>query len=59
MSATEYTQTEQHSSVKIAMTAKGDATVEVKAYSHDLDALEATRIRAVEIYRATVADVRP
>lgn len=48
---------EQRSSVKIAQTAKGDPTVEVKAYSHDLDSLEETRKAAVAAYKATLQDL--
>jgi len=58
MSTPERQDNEQRSSVKIATTAKGDATVEVKAYTHDLDALDAAREKAVSVYRATVAAVR-
>jgi len=58
MSTPERQDNEQRSSVKIATTAKGDATVEVKAYTHDLDALDAAREKAVAVYRATVAAVR-
>lgn len=47
------------SSVKIKENAKGEPSVEVSSYTHDLDALDAAREKAVEIYRATVADVRP
>jgi len=51
-------QVEQHSSVQISMTAKGDATVTVKAYTHDLALMEEARQRAVAIYNATVREVR-
>jgi len=43
---------EQRSSVKISTTAKGDATVEVKAYTHDLAMLDEAREKAVAVYRA-------
>lgn len=56
MSADEI-RTEQRSSVKISQNAKGDPQIEVKAYSHDLDALEATRIAAVAAFKATLADI--
>jgi hypothetical protein len=56
MSADEF-RTDQRSSVKIAQTAKGDPTVEVKAYSHDLDNLEETRKAAVAAYKATIQDL--
>jgi hypothetical protein len=56
MSADEV-RTEQRSSVKIAQTAKGDPTVEVKVYSHDLDSLEETRKAAVTAYKATLQDL--
>ena len=49
--------TEQRSSVKITENAKHEPQVEVKAYSHDLDNLEATRIAAVAAYRATQQDL--
>jgi len=58
MSTPERQDNDQRSSVKIATTAKGDATVEVKAHTHDLDALDAAREKAVSVYRATVAAVR-
>lgn len=57
MSAPEYTQ-EQRSSVKISTTAKGEAQVEVKAYTHDLATLDAAREKAVEVYNATRQAVR-
>lgn len=53
-----FEQGESKSSVKIATTAKGDATVEVKAYTHDLDGLDAARAKALEVYNATLAAVR-
>ena len=56
MSADEF-RSEQHSSVKISQTAKGDPVVEVKAYSHDLDNLDACRERAVETFKQTLADI--
>jgi hypothetical protein len=59
VSAAEYQQGEQHSSVKISQNAKGEAQVEVKAYTHDLAFLEAARMNAVGIYKKTVAEVRP
>lgn len=59
MSATEYERGEQRSSVKITMNAKGEAQVEVKAYSHDLDTLDAARVKAVEVYKTTAAELRP
>lgn len=59
MSTTEYTATEQKSSVKISQTAKGDATVEVKVYDGvDEDELGRLRRLAVDTYAATVALVR-
>ena len=57
MSATEYTPQEGRSSVKISQTAKGDPVVEVKAYSHDLEALEQTRLAAVAAFNATLRDL--
>lgn len=57
MSAVEY-QAEQHSSVKITMNAKGEAQVEVKAYTHDLDPLDAAREKAIEVYNQTIRAVR-
>lgn len=61
MSTTEHEggQQEQRSSVKISMTAKGDATVEVKVYE-TVDATELERIRqlAVGAYNSTVGEVR-
>jgi hypothetical protein len=50
---------EQKSSVKISMTAKGEATVEVKVYD-GADPAELDRIRgiAVSAYNATKAAVR-
>lgn len=57
MSADE-SRTEQRSSVKIAENSKGEPAVEIKAYTHDLDSLDAARIAAVATYKATVADVR-
>jgi hypothetical protein len=59
MSTPEHVQGEQHSSVAISQNAKGEAQVTVKAYSHDLDTLDAARVKAVQIYKATVAEVRP
>jgi hypothetical protein len=49
---------EQHSSVAVSMTAKGEATVTVKAYTHDLDTLDAAREKAVQVYNDTVRQVR-
>lgn len=49
---------EQRSSVKITMNAKGEAQVEVKGYSHDLEALEETRVQVTATYLATVKEVR-
>jgi len=49
---------EQRSSVQITENAKGDPAITVKAYTHDLDALDAARAKAVEVYKATVQDVR-
>lgn len=50
---------EQKSSVKISMTAKGDATVEVKVYD-GADQAELDRIRAIAVsaYNATKQAVR-
>lgn len=58
MSTTEYQQGESRSSVKIATTAAGKPLVEVKAYSHDLDMLDAAREKAVSVYKATVTEVQ-
>lgn len=58
MSISEHEIQEQRSSVKIATTAKGEATVEVKAYTHDLDGLDAAKEKAVGIYLATMSAVR-
>lgn len=50
---------EQKSSVKIATTAKGDATVEIKVYDGtDGAALEQIRTMAVHAYQQTLAAVR-
>lgn len=59
MSSGEYQTETAKSSVKIAMTAKGEATVEVKAYD-GVDEAEMDRIRqlAVRIYNETARDVR-
>jgi hypothetical protein len=57
VSTPELQQIEQRSSVKIEQTAKGDPTVKVTAYTHDLDKLDAAREKAVEVYKATVAAV--
>lgn len=59
MSGGEYQQETARSSVAISMTAKGDATVTVKAYD-GVDDIEMERIRvlAVQTYNATVRDVR-
>ena len=43
--------------MKFSQNAKGDVQVEVKAYSHDLDALDATREAAVAAYKATLQDL--
>lgn len=56
MSAYE-TEREQRSSVKITQNAKGDAQVEVKAYTHDLDSLDAARVKAVAVFNATKSAV--
>lgn len=61
MSTTEHDggQQEQRSSVKISMTAKGDATVEVKVYESTVaDELERIRNLAVAAYLNTVGAVR-
>lgn len=50
-------QVEQRSSVKISTTAKMDALVEVKAYTNDLDQLDAARVAAVAAYRQTLSDL--
>lgn len=58
MSTSEHVQ-EARSSVKIAMTAKGDATVEVKVYvGEESDVIEAARQLAISAYNATVREVR-
>jgi predicted solute-binding protein len=50
---------EQRSSVKVAMTAKGEATVEVKVYvNEDNLALEAARKLAIRTYLETAREVR-
>jgi hypothetical protein len=50
---------EQRSSVKIATTAKGDATVEVKVYDGATqEALDALREIAVRTYQQTTTAVR-
>lgn len=49
--------TEQRSSVKISQNAKGDPQVEVKAYSHDLETLEETRVAAVNAFKETLKDI--
>ena len=59
MSSAEYQQGEQHSSVKISQTAKGDPVVEVKAYTHDLLELDAAREKAVAVFKAAVDEVKP
>ena len=52
-------QSEQRSSVKVAMTAKGEATVEVKVYvGQDEAELEAARQLAVKTYNDTAREVR-
>lgn len=56
MSADEI-RTEQRSSVKISTTAAGKPLPEVKAYTHDLDGLEETRVAAINAYRATLRDL--
>lgn len=63
MSASEYGNgdqaVEQRSSVKIATTAKGDATVEVKVYDGATqEALDALREIAVKTYQQTTQAVR-
>lgn len=59
MSAVEGPQLESRSSVKIGMTAKGEATVEVKVYVGDDEAaLTAARELAVKTYRETATAVR-
>lgn len=50
-------QVEQRSSVKISTTAKGDAIVEVKAYTSDLSALDDARVAAVAAYKQTLSDL--
>jgi hypothetical protein len=52
-------QPEQRSSVKIKENAKGEPAVEVSSYTHDYHLLDAARVKAVEVYKATRADVRP
>jgi len=56
MSADE-ARSEQRSSVKISQTAKGDPVVEVKAYSHDLEALDSCREAAVRVFKQALEDV--
>lgn len=56
MSADEV-RTEQRSSVAISQNAKGDPQITVKAYSHDLENLDATREAAVRAYKATQQDL--
>lgn len=53
----ELPQVEQRSSVKISTTAKGDAIVEVKAYTSDLSVLDDARVAAVAAYKQTLADL--
>lgn len=50
-------QVEQRSSVKISTTAKGDAIVEVKAYTNDLAVLDEARVAAVNAYKQTISDL--
>jgi hypothetical protein len=50
---------EQRSFVKISMTAKGEATVEVKAFVGEDEAeLETARALAVRVYNETAREVR-
>lgn len=56
MSADEF-RTEQRSSVKITENAKGEPSVSISAYTHDLENLDAARIKAVETYKATKQDL--
>lgn len=56
MSADEV-RTEQRSSVKITENAKHEPQVEVKAYSHDLEALDACRVAAVAAFKQTQQDL--
>lgn len=55
MSVDEGRQQDARSSVKISTTAAGKPLVEVKAYSHDLDTLDAARLKAVETYKQTAS----
>lgn len=55
--AEELPQVEQRSSVKISTTAKGDAIVEVKAYTNDLAILDNARVAAVAAYKQTLSDL--
>lgn len=58
MSTAEHIQ-EARSSVKLSTTAKGDATVEVKVYVGEEDAVvEAARQLAIRAYNQTVREVR-
>lgn len=58
MSGGEFVQ-EARSSVKISMTAKGDATVEAKVYVGTTeDELEQARQLAIQAYNSTVREVR-
>lgn len=58
MSTAEYQQGEQHSSVAISENSKGEPSVTVKVYSHDLDTLDAAREKAVEVYKQARQAVR-
>lgn len=52
-------ESEQRSSVKVTLNAKGEAQVEVKVYAGEDEAeLERARTLAVDAFRRTVADVR-
>lgn len=57
MSADEV-RTEQRSSIQITENAKGEPSVTVKAYSHDLENLDATREAAVRQYKLAVGEIR-
>jgi hypothetical protein len=58
MSTSEFIQ-EAKSSVKISMTAKGDATVEAKVYVGTTeDEIEDAKRLAIQVYNETVREVR-
>lgn len=57
MSTSDYQPTEGRSSIQITENSKGEPAISVKIYSHDLD-LDATRAKAIEVYKATRDAVR-